>query len=511
MAYIKNITFPWTINLIIPWKNLWYCNSLTLSLNPSKGFIYQGNSVTSTVTATFPSDSASPVTLSCPNLPANVRCSFSENPITPSTSGTNSILTIYTDSATITGNYNIIVNASNNDVTGKAIYNLTVGANGDQICQPELGENCKTSIDCFCSINELCCSDGTCGTQGSCQSTCNNNGECELGEGCSCSDCYSSQQKDSCGDDLVCDSATETCQCPSDKSYWCANENQCSEDQDCKCGNGVADTGENCFNCPDDAGCLTETLCYKENNNYVCGSNPPGQCDNNGICDRNSTYYETCDCSDCTNSQDRCLSGLICKSNERCGCKPFISDGICPNDPACETIDPDCVCPNPNNLCEVGENQINCPQDCNTVVSVYPQRMYPGSKVNVTVYFNDSRFYIGRDVKLALYIDDVPWTTCEIDNKKWTDMGWSRGENWETTLNSIRIVSKNTFAQINFECLVPSDIDQGTHTLKAVPYMYSKETPLNNGQTEILVQENCLENKFIKFLIFYFISISLIL
>jgi len=101
------------------------------------------------------------------------------------------------------------------------------------------------------------------------------------------------------------------------------------------CGNGVIDPGENCLNCPDDAGCLLNQLCQ---GNGSCGTTPSGNCNSNSTCD----FNESCDCSDCYGKQDGCILGDVCSSStQRCGCDSS-SNGVCTSDSNCQTSDPDC-------------------------------------------------------------------------------------------------------------------------------------------------------------------------
>jgi hypothetical protein len=424
-------------------------------------------------------------------------------------------------------------------------------------------ENCLNCVDCGCTINQTCSSDETCKNIPT-PPPCNYDGICQQGEGCTCSDCIG--KKDSCGDgDLVClttpvqtcvpdynsgscckngicaasfintppgyncnfngcdenclpimncTSTTpvqtnDTCQCPSDKPYWCVDH--CDISPNCTCGNGIIDEGENCKNCPNDAGCSSGLRCCQDG---VCRSdcNGPG-CDLNQICDRNETYYETCDCSDCTYLQDRCILGDICTADGKCGCNP-ISDGICTRDISCIASDPDCQCNN-NGICEPGETQDGC-SDCNTKVIVSPSRLYPSEKINVTAYFNDSRYVIGENAKVVLYIDNTPWTSCAVHDSKWKDdLNWDGNTNWIANnvmgriqgpiSSSVKITSINSYARIDFDCTVPPDLSQGTHTLKAVPYIYSKEIELGSSETQFTVPNNSL--MLMKFILF---SIKLI-
>lgn len=154
-----------------------------------------------------------------------------------------------------------------------------------------------------------------------------------------------------------------------------------------------------------------------------------------------------------------------------------------------------------NGWCDTGETGVNCSTDCKTSIGVYPSRMYAGDKATVTVYFNDSRYVIGEDVKLSLYIDDTEWTSCAVNNMNWSSMGWDKinsfagkykgGSNYESSIN---IFSTNSYAKIVFDCIVPTNLPQGNHTLRAVPSIYSKEIVLNGDETEFVIMNNFIKN-----------------
>ena len=548
-------------------SNYCLCSSydFSLSINPTSGRVVQGSSIGPISVNTIHEYGGAPsVEFFCGYLPNGATCSFS--PVSCTSTCTSS-LTITTVPTTPSGTYDIIVGGRGGEKTKYRIYTLTVASSGtpqmsmwindpkdktivdsaslvycttqgnekdclyqyytcsvtgyysgrtqdvgsgtysswinlwycescgNERCDQE--ETCLNCRDCYCSINQVCCSDGICRDICGVYPPCNHNGMCEQGESCNCDDCY--DKKDACKDDLVCNATTQTCQCPADKPFW--NIDHCGPTL--LCGNGVIDDGENCINCPDDAGCLNGTRCCQDG---TCKSDCLGRCDNNLICDANETYFETCDCLDCLNWQDKCLKGLVCKENMECGCN-LLPDRICPNDPYCKTVDPDCLSCNHNGVCELGENQHNCPDDCKTVVKVSPIRMYPGDRVNVTVYFNDSRYVMGQDAKLTLYLDDMVWINCSIHDSKWRAMDWNGNNNWKGKYmeSEIEINSIDNYAEIKFDCTVPTILNQGMHTLKVYPSIFSKETKLNNGNAEFFV-----ENKPVQFLKIIFLAVKLI-
>ena len=372
---------------------------------------------------------------------------------------------------------------------------------GNNVC--DYSENCLNCIqDCGCTINTLCCPDGIC--KSSCESVnCDYDDLCEVGESCNCADCY--DEKDACRDDLICDETTNTCQCPPDKPYWNEDLQICGPSP--LCGNGVCDDGENCCNCPYDCGCGYEKICHCLNydtcTDCSCQDEDGGPCNYNDICDSN----EVCNCPDCHGWEDRCLRGLVCSSEtERCDCK-LLPDGICPDDPDCELVDPDCLKCDNDNICEDEETQDNCGDDCRTIVTISPPQMYAGAEVNVTVYFNDSRYASGENAKIKLYIGDVEWSNCPIHNSRWEDMGCDMSSHWEGMYQEshIEITSLDNYAEISFNCTVPTDLPQGTHILRVVPSIFSEEIELNAGESEFFVVNN-----FFLFLKFILDSIKMI-
>lgn len=72
------------------------------------------------------------------------------------------------------------------------------------------------------------------------------------------------------------------------------------------CGDSIIDTGENCANCPDDAGCVEGEFCDLSTNQ--CTNTAQGVCNNDNICNEN----ENCDCNDCSNQQSHCRQDYFC-------------------------------------------------------------------------------------------------------------------------------------------------------------------------------------------------------
>jgi hypothetical protein len=173
------------------------------------------------------------------------------------------------------------------------------------ICEP--GEGCDCS-DCegeqaSCTEGAVC-EDGFCGCpegttlceDQTCQEDCTNHGgnqacigspndDCELGEGCACEDCHLVQ--DSCIDGLVCDYYKEEC---IELSY-----------EECEEGETLC----NDLTCDD--------TCEDNGGKRGCIGEPNGDCE----------LSEGCACEDCHNKRDSCESGAVCNYDyELCEDKP---------------------------------------------------------------------------------------------------------------------------------------------------------------------------------------------
>ncbi|MBI2667748.1 hypothetical protein HYX17_03165 [Candidatus Woesearchaeota archaeon] len=150
-----------------------------------------------------------------------------------------------------------------------------------------------------------------------------------------------------------------------------------------ECGDNNLDQGENCFTCPDDAGCNLGQICLNVGSDWACvspqdGGCPQGQtlcsdntcksdcganfvCDKDGICE--SENKESCSCSDCDTNRDFCSDSLVCDSLTTKTCQiDCDNDKIPDNRDKCTT-----TCPNPqigpvdSNGCSIqGEG---CPQN----------------------------------------------------------------------------------------------------------------------------------------------------
>jgi hypothetical protein len=123
-----------------------------------------------------------------------------------------------------TGVYNETIVSLNDPVLMDLISNFEFNVNGITISQTK------------CPTGQTLCGDGECSNDcslkgGSVGCIGAANAVCDIGEGCSCADCYG--QQDSCDTGLICDRQSETCQIYD-------------------CGNGVCDTGETNTICPVD-------------------------------------------------------------------------------------------------------------------------------------------------------------------------------------------------------------------------------------------------------------------
>jgi hypothetical protein len=124
------------------------------------------------------------------------------------------------------------------------------------------------------------------------------------------------------------------------------------------CGNGVIDPGENCINCPQDAGCAFGELCCADAKcAQVC--EVEGPCNYDGICQPG----ENCLCQDCFDEQDGCKEGLVC-SDGLCACPK--GQFYCPADNSCCHVEcKDGMCPDTcgDGNIDPGENCLTCPED----------------------------------------------------------------------------------------------------------------------------------------------------
>lgn len=258
---------------------------------------------------------------------------------------------------------------------------------GDQVgvcCRqvPQCADGCDNDANgCRDFPTDKGCVSGTDDTESGGTCTCNQDGACDVGESCDCSDCAGFQ--DSCQDTLVCDQFTTTCKCELGNymlySGTCGNATvpyqYCDYDD-------IPGGGENATDCEDNApgyptpprdpACNFNGTCELWNETTsdtpeVCSCSDckfsadcmPKTCTNDGIC----SAQETCECADC-NRKARCTAQCdndnVCDSRESCTC----SD--CNNKPAQSCISGtlcmglNCTCLPQLEVCSDGTCRTNC-------------------------------------------------------------------------------------------------------------------------------------------------------
>jgi hypothetical protein len=107
----------------------------SLTCSPSSYSIPQGSSSTGTCTVTSTPPFSSPVTLDCTGQPSGVTCSYSPNPITPSSGGSASaFITIGVGAGVPTGTYSFSARGTSGSLVHTFAISLTVtgpGGGGD--------------------------------------------------------------------------------------------------------------------------------------------------------------------------------------------------------------------------------------------------------------------------------------------------------------------------------------------------------------------------------------------
>jgi cysteine-rich repeat protein len=151
-----------------------------------------------------------------------------------------------------------------------------------------------------------------------------------------------------------CSTSGISCECTWDTTNSVCKSNYGSNSNP-SCGNGLAETGEECDdgNIINGDGCSSScrneevavgdgcdkglTLC----SDYTCSKNCMDTDTNFAVCDRDGTCDtgEGCTCRDCNNQIDTCKEGLLCSLND-ISCCNRASDGICTI--SCGSSDPDC-------------------------------------------------------------------------------------------------------------------------------------------------------------------------
>jgi hypothetical protein len=129
---------------------------------------------------------------------------------------------------------------------------------------------------------------------------------------------------------------------------------------------------------------------------------------------------------------------------------------------------------NNNGICENfgdgNENQLTCPNDCNTKVTVDPKSLNAGQTIRVNVDFTDSRYVGGSDVGLDLEIESkltgarTEWNAangCVYGGGTRRTVAW-----WPES------VSQNGRFATTFYCVIPFTIGGGDKTLHVTPILY---------------------------------------
>ena len=235
-----------------------------------------------------------------------------------------------------------------------------------------------------CPEGSSLCGDGTCSLN--CWATsndypsCNNNNQCETGEGCNCGDCDNRQ--DTCSAGLSCSSVDVAC-CDDIRNGEC-NPYCSSVDPDC---GGV----------------------FLEQNPESCQRGSP-----DGICG----FGESCICPDCSGRVDGCSEGNICSPERNvCGCNTA-ADGFCTLNNECKSQDPDC-CEINTAYWDAGNAVGICSADGKDVRLVAEGANCDNRRIELSLYeeetgdddlvesFNE-RFVRGRAIYEwdAVYIDD---------------------------------------------------------------------------------------------------------
>ncbi len=144
---------------------------------------------------------------------------------------------------------------------------------------------------------------------------------------------------------------------------------------------------------------------------------------------------------------------------------------------------------NSNSVCNTGETQENCPQDCKTEVKIIPSESHPKGEVNITISFSDSRYKheVGNMIKVNLLIDSMlnwnPSYGCFSDLKIYLassqssqTCNWNYGstkimcDNYEGNM-TLRYFQNENKLEINGKCKLPT-LPSGIHQVNATVSFY---------------------------------------
>jgi len=121
-----SITHSTTVTLVVASPNF------SLSVSPSSQTVKGAGTTSYTVTLAATNGYSSAVTLSATGLPTGGVASFSANPVTPSASGTSSVLTVTTSATTPAGTYALTVTGTGTDSTTHS-STVTLVVKGDYV------------------------------------------------------------------------------------------------------------------------------------------------------------------------------------------------------------------------------------------------------------------------------------------------------------------------------------------------------------------------------------------
>ncbi|MEM5773109.1 MAG: hypothetical protein QXL86_02675 [Candidatus Aenigmatarchaeota archaeon] len=234
-------------------------------------------------------------------------------------------------------------------------------------------------------------------------------------------------------------------------------------------------------------GCDAQTQCvgpsYGSWQNLGCGAS----CGTAGTCSANQQCQKRSDSYGCAPDEYRCIADASCGTTTTTTTLPS-------------------GCPNPNGICEFSfsETQANC-QECKTVLKLYidgsevtsSTYLYPGQKVSVVVYFNDSRYNStqGFNVKYEFWIDDtIVWdytNGCKFCWKSLDQLGCSDRTNkkhWHSLTEEVEAYMENGYGKLTFKATLPTTLTPGRpHKIKVVPVILSFPVTLRAAEAEVRI------------------------
>jgi hypothetical protein len=87
----------------------------------------------------------------------------------------------------------------------------------------------------------------------------------------------------------------------------------------------------------------------------------------------------------------------------------------------------------------------------------------PGESVDVIVSFADARYAQSENVGIALTINGQAWTGCVVNDKKWSDDGWTGQSSYYTQNYGVSIQSSAGRGSIAAVCQIPSNLPPGSY------------------------------------------------